>query len=196
MKQYLLFCLLFLNSALLFARETKWYEGSVVLKSSEVLTGEILIEPEYDLVLHRRNDKVDVYPAHKILSVYFYDADANINRRFISIKDSGLFNHHQLMEVVLRGEVSIYRKQKGFTGVGASDADGFHYFTVCQDRLVDLLKFRTQVYPRLMESSGNELSIFIKDHKLNPNCSAHAIIIIKFYNELQLKKKNSLLARY
>lgn len=196
MKRYILFCLLLLNSVFVFARSVVWYEGSVVLKSREVLTGEISIEPDYDLILHRSNGKVEVYPAHKINSLYFYDAEANINRKFISLKETGLFNHHQLFEIVLRGEVSIYRKQKLFTGTNPSDAEGYLYYIYHNEQLTDLIKFRTQIYPQLLESSGNTLSVFIKDHRLNPNSSANAIEIIKFYNDLQLKNEDHLLARY
>ncbi len=196
MKRYILFCLLLLNSVFVFAKAVVWYEGSVVLKSREVLTGEISIEPEYDLILHRSNGKVEVYPAHKIYSLYFYDAEASINRKFISLKETGLFNHHQLLEIVLRGEVSIYRKQKSFTGTTPSDADGYLYYIYHNEQLTDLLKFRTQIYPQLLESCGNILSVFIDEHRLNPNSSANAIVIIKFYNDLQLKNEDHLLARY
>ena len=195
MKRYGVFCLLFINSVFLFARETKWYEGSIVLKSKEVLPGEILVEPEYDLVLHRVNNKVDVYPAHRIQSVYFYDEEANINRRFISLKEQGLFTHHQLMEVVISGEVSIYRKQKVFITNTPSDAEGYYYFIDHQNHLIDLFKFRTRVYPHLVESSGNMLTVFMQENNLNPNSSANAITIITFYNNLQLKAHNEIVAK-
>ncbi len=194
MKQYLFFCLLLLNPVFIFARETAWHEGSVVLKTKEVLVGEISIEPNYDLILHRVKGKVEVYPAHKIHSLYFYDEEANINRKFISLKEAGLFNHHQLLEIVLRGEISIYRKQKACTGNSPSDANDFCYYTYHHEQLIDLLKFRSQVYPQLIGSSGNRISIFINKNKLNPNSSADAIKIIEFYNRLE--KDDQLLAKH
>ncbi|HOX82650.1 MAG TPA: hypothetical protein PLJ60_16590 [Chryseolinea sp.] len=194
MKRFVLFCLLFINSVSLLAGEIVWYEGSVVLKTNVVLTGEISIEPQYDLILHRIHGKMEVYPAHKIQSIYFYDAKENINRKFISLKDSRFFNHHQLLEIVLKGEVSIYRRQKAWTGKSPSDADGFHYFVRYQDKLVDLQKFRNQVYPHLLKSTGGILSAFMDERKLNPNSPSNAILIIDFYNHI--KKEDHILAMH
>ncbi|MEO7992511.1 MAG: hypothetical protein ABI663_23370 [Chryseolinea sp.] len=194
MKRYILFCLLLINSTFISAKPTLWYEGSLVLKTKEVLVGEISIESEYNLILHRNNGKVDVYPAHKIQAVYFYDEESNINRKFVSLKEAGLFNHYQLLEIVLRGEVSVYRKQKTWTGNSPSDADGYHYFIFQHDQLIGLLKFRNQVYPLLIDEIGNMLTTFIDENKLNPNSSADAIMIIGFYNSL--KKEDQLLAKH
>ena len=71
MKRYFIFCLLLLNAVSLFAREIVWHEGSVVLKTKEVLVGEVSIEPAYGLILHRIDGKIEVYPAHKIQSLHF-----------------------------------------------------------------------------------------------------------------------------
>jgi len=172
----------------------QWHQGSVVLKTNEVLVGEISFEPQYDLILHRSNGRVDVYPAHKIQSFYLYDEYANINRKFISLKQSGLFNRYQVYEIVLRGEVYVYRKQKSWTGNYPSDADGFDYFIFYRDQLMNLHKFRSKVYPYLLESAGSQLSFFVDKNKLNPNWSTNAITIIHFYNSL--KKDDQFLAKH
>ena len=194
MKRYLIFCLLLLNAVSLFAREIAWHKGSVVLKTKEVLVGEVSIEPAYDLILHRIDGRVEVYPAHKIQSLHFYDEDANINRKFISLKQEGLFNRHQLYEVVLWGEVNIYRKQKAWTGKSPSDADGFNYYVYYRDQLSDIHKFRDRVYPYLLESAGSLLTAFMDENNLNPNLSASAITIVHFCNNL--KKEDQLLAKH
>jgi hypothetical protein len=193
-KRYLFFCLLLLNAVSLFAREIVWHEGSVVLKTKEVLVGEVSIEPAYDLILHRVEGRVEVYPAHKIQSLHFYDEEANINRKFISLKQEGVFNHHQLYEVVLWGAVNVYRKQKAWTGNSPSDADGFNYYVSYRDHLNDIHKFRDRVYPYLLESAGSLLSVFMDENNLNPNLSASAITIAQFYNIL--KKEDQLLAKH
>jgi hypothetical protein len=193
-KRYLIFCLLLLNAAFVFAGEMVWHEGSVVLKTKEVLVGEISVEPTYDLILYRIDDKVEVFPAHKILSLYFYDESANINRKFISIKQEGIFNRHQLYETVVCGEVSIYRKQKAWTRNFPSDADGFNYFVSYRDQVIDIHKFRDRVYPYLLESAGSLLSVFMDENNLNPNLSANTITIVHFYNNL--KKEDQILAKH
>lgn len=158
------------------------------------MVGEISIEPEYDLVLHHNNGKVEVYPAHKIHAVYFYDGDANINRKFISMKQTDIFSRHQLYEIVLRGEVCVYRTKKLWTENSPSDADGYNYFVFHHEQLIDIQKFRKSVYPYLLESAGSMLAVFMDENKLNPNSAANVITIIHFYNSL--KKEDQLLAKH
>src|SRR6186713_1997451 len=91
------FGLLFVNFQMLYAQHEVWFEGSLVLSTCEVLVGEILPPAGYDVVLFEKDNSRMVYPAHKIRSLYFYDRDKNINRKFISVKDDdGVRSSHRL----------------------------------------------------------------------------------------------------
>ncbi|HEY3403626.1 MAG TPA: hypothetical protein VGK59_09585 [Ohtaekwangia sp.] len=174
--------------------ELTWYEGSVVLETREVLVGEIAIESNYDLILLRADNQVMLYQAHKIQAVQFYDSQVNVNRKFISLWEmNGLLRECHLYETVLKGEVSILRKGKGLSKP-VSDADDFVYYVRFNESLYALNSFRDNVYPSMVMKGGSRLSTFVLDNRLNPNKSANAIEIVRYYN--RLVKDDQTLARY
>ena len=121
------FCLLLVNSLTTKAQSLKWYDGSVVLATGDVIIGKMVVEPSLNALLVQQSSVRTVYPAHKIKSLYFYDDSSDINRRFISLRDkSMLYNHCQLFEIVVLGEVSVLRKQETRSRK-PSDAPDFTY---------------------------------------------------------------------
>ena len=178
-----LFFILFVLTTQLTAGDLVWHDGSVVLASREVLTGKITIEPDFDMVLLRTSDSCLVLPAHKVLSFYFYDADENINRKFVSLKENEDPRAPQhFYEVVLYGRVNVIRRLR-FTGLrnAASDAEDYIYFAQWENALISLSQFKKDLYPSLL-SSGETLSEFVSANKFNPADVAHAIRIIEYYN--------------
>lgn len=173
----------------------KWFAGSVVLETQEVLVGEIAIEKNHDLILFRKNKQVDVLPAHQIHSFQFYDERANLNRKFVSLRETNMvWKVHRLYEVVVPGDVIVLRKEKTLATPKKSDADDFTYAVRYANEIVDLKSFRTKVFPAIVKDGGPLLSMFMLDNHLNPNNAANAIRIIKYYN--QLKREDQALARY
>lgn len=183
MKKLLLFCFLSFNS-MVFAKQTQWNEGVVVLKGAEVQQGDISVDVRFDLILFRRGDSVMVYPAHRIESFYYYDASANINRKFVSLPSrSNVFREHKLFEVVLRGDVSVLRKIKREI-LSNENPDGlnYHYFIKMKGVITTLGEFRRKVYPQLLTVSRDSILAFVHRERLNPSHADDAIRIIKFYN--------------
>ena len=175
------FCLLLVNSIDVNAQYLKWYDGSVVLTSGHVIVGKMVIDPFLDVVLFEENDKRTVYPAHKVRSLYYYDGSADINRRFISLKESSaLHNHYQLFEIVVQGEVSVLRKQKT-RSFNPSDALDFTYYVSYLDDVVLLRKFGKKIYPQL-KLSMEKLDDFVSANHLREYDSSNSITIIEFYN--------------
>ena len=142
----LFFCLLLCNFYSTQSQSLKWHEGSVVLASYRVVRGKISIEPFLDVILVEENNTRTVYPAHKIRSLYFYDEAANINRRFISIREqNGHHTQYQFFEVVVYGEASVLRRQK-VNSLRPSDALDFVYYTRFNEEVVLLRKFGKKVF--------------------------------------------------
>ena len=113
--------------------------------------------------------------------IYYYDDSAGINRRFISLKEnSALHNHYQLFEIVVRGEVSVLRKQKT-RWANPSDALDFTYYVSYLDDVVLLRKFGKKIYPQL-KSSMEKLDDFVSANHLREYDSSNSITIIEFYN--------------
>jgi len=171
-----------------------WNEGSVVLQSDEVITGRISVEPLHHLIVFEDDNARTVYPAHAIKSFYFYDADNNINRRFISIKDHHIVrNQHHLFEIILQGEVTFLRQQKSKT-IRPSDALDFGYYIRYGEDIVHLRTFRKRIYPALLAKGGTTLKEFISANKISAINDQNSIRIIEFYN--QLVKSEETIARY
>lgn len=178
----LIFCLLLINFQHLQCQSLTWHQGAVVLQSDRVITGRISIEPLYHLILVESEKIRNVYPAHNIKSLYFYDEAYNINRRFISLKNQDMVHReHQLYEVILQGEVTFLRQQKTKKNQ-PSDAMDFTYYIQHRGDMVPLRKFRRKIYPDLLEKAGGSLDHFIAANNIRAINDKNSIRIIEFYN--------------
>lgn len=192
-RNVLMFLFLFTASKLV-ASDIQWFEGALVLNNKTVLCGKISVEEKYDMVLFQSGDKVDVYPAHSLESVHYYDASAKINRKFLVIGQRAPMKRSQLFEVVLAGTMSIVRHVKDISIRPYADADDYFYFTRTESGLIPLEKFRGKVYEQLLRDGGLSLSVFVSENHLDPNVSAHAIMIVEEFN--RLKKTEQAIARH
>jgi hypothetical protein len=175
------FCLLLVNSLYTEAQSLKWFDGSVVLTSGDVINGKMVVEPSLGVLLVQQNSLRTVYPAHKIKSFYYYDDFSDINRRFISLLDkSRLYNHHQFFEIVVQGEVSVLRRQQT-RSLHPSDALDFTYYVSYRDDVMLLKKFGRKVYPQL-RTSMERLEDFVASNHLRAYDSSNSIRIIEYYN--------------
>lgn len=183
MKQ-LFFCLLWLNFLTAAASPTVWHDGAVVLSTMEVLTGKLSVEVAHDLILLQHGDQCMVLPAHKVKSFYYYDKEANINRKFVTWQEGReTFTISRFFEVVLNGDIGVLRRQKESITHATSDALDFDYVIVFHDDLIPLQKFNQKVYPTVVETSGDKIILFIASNKLSTTRSADAIRILEFYNQ-------------
>lgn len=184
MKRLLIVLCLFTASKLVAAPE--WKEGSIVLQSLEVKVGQLSVDERYDIVLFQNGNRVDVFPAHKIRSVLYYDVQANLNRKFVSVNDDALHvRSASLYEIVVPGDVSVLRKLKGTPEKNLSDAHDYNYFVQCDGQIFPIQSFRTKVYPLLVMKAGAAFSSTVSCKRMDPNLSADAIRIIQFFNTLE-----------
>jgi len=167
------------------AHDRVWHTGAIVLQTQEVLTGIIAVEPEHGIVLHRSGEQVNIYPAHRVQSLQFFDIKTNINRKYISLAQ-GVWQRYHLYEVVVRGPVHVLRREKQNVASVYSEADSFVYYIYTGSELVQLRAFRKQVYPTLVQEGGVQFSMFVLEQNLNPNDAAHAIRMIQYYNAIAL----------
>jgi hypothetical protein len=161
-----------------------WNEGVAVLNDRQVLTGEFSYA--HSVLLAREKQGVTVLPSHKVYSFRFYDAQADINRHYISL-DEPHSNTKCIFEVVVWGKTSIVRKEIPFINSIPSErkSSDFNYFAFIGNELIPLKKFRTKVYPKLLLVHSYPLQEFIRKQKLNPNHLADAIRIVQFSNKNQ-----------
>jgi hypothetical protein len=156
-----------------------------VLSNSEVHTGRISLECDHDLVLFERNDSRTVFPAHKIKSVYFYDSETNINRRYISLKVAhGAGSQYYFYEIVLAGEIDVLRRKKSSAISKHVDPLDYNYFIYYNEKFVPLRKFKRKIFPRLQSTADKRLAEFISARRLNLHLPKNAIQIIEYYNSV------------
>lgn len=159
----------------------KWYHGSVVLSNQQVVVGDISVYPVHHLIMFRTDKGTTVFSADKIESFFFYDAAANVNRKFVShINHESVIPQYQLYEVVLAGTIPVWRRQLTMSR-GTNDAHDFDYFFLHEKQLIELRKFKRLVYPKISKQS-EELVAFVKKGNLNPGQPGNAIEIIRYYN--------------
>lgn len=166
------------------AETPEWYEGSVVLKSNTVLQGTLSIHPVYDMILFKSGNKpVEVYTADKIKSLHYYDKNSNINRKFVSIHQRvNAFATNHLYEIVLYGEIKVLRRIASGFADPRDDKNGYQYYVTLGEDLIPFLKFRSEVYPHLINDS-HALTQYIHVQRLSPNHQADIIRIVEFYNK-------------
>ncbi len=180
-------CLVVLAGAHAGNPEEKWYQGSVVLNNQQVIVGDISIYPTHHVIMFRTEKGITTFPAAKIESLFFYDAAANINRKFISRTEPGQgFSKHQLYEVVLSGTIPVLRKQIAMAQ-STDQANDFDYFLLYGNEMIELRKFKRLVYPQIRKQS-KELLTFVKKDKLDPAQPANVIKIIRQYNTYRIQE--------
>ncbi len=161
-----------------------WNEGVIVLANGQVKQGEVAFQVS-EILLFRSVGELTVYTAHKLHSFRYFDAKANINRKFISFSsDNKRFKI--FYEVVVVGKVSVLRKFKtnNINGQCNSDKDDFDYFVRFQNNAYNLNQFRNKVYPGLISTAGELILAQIKEKHLNPNFNADAIQIVELFNKI------------
>jgi hypothetical protein len=165
--------------------EGDWRQGIVVLTDSRVLKGSVYLAGFETLLLRTDTGKlVEVFRAHEVHQVRYYDSVNNINRKFIAIKDVAQYNQaHKLYEVVLDGTIAIVRRLsiENESMMLMNNPMGYLYFTKADNEITSLSKFRERYFAALIKKCFG-LNAFIESQKLNPNYAADAIRIIQFFN--------------
>ena len=179
MKKNLLSFIILLSSIANANEGPRWYQGSIVLASGEVLTGEISVEQEFNAMLFRNDSSFSFYSADKVSSVYFYDADEKINRRFLTVNDPSHKSFPILFEMVVNGYVKIVRRLNMIN----PQSNTYKYFCLQNGRLISMNKFRSDVYPSLLNAMPN-LSSVIKQEGWNIGDLRDSIIIAQYYNTI------------
>lgn len=156
------------------AEDIVWHNGSVVLKTNEVVVGEVARQGLQLLLLRNSNGDVSVYPAHKVSSFRFYDKAENINRIFIAAGN-------RYFERVVLGKISVFRIQKFFDQrIREDEPNAYEYFIEEGKRVCSLKSFRRKYFDRIKE----ELELQLISHRhLDPNTSHGAVSLIILYNQ-------------
>ncbi len=179
----LLFFLCFVVTNTVISRaQVHWSQGVIVLKDEQVIVGEVQLHS--DVLLLKNHEATIVYPAHQVSSFRYYDAQANINRHYLSLSDPRfVFPVLRYFEVVTCGEIAVVRRDNYPLLNGGKDETDYVYFSLKEQELVSLKKFKTRMYEELLDRYPLLLKEYIVSQRLNPNRMGDAIRIIRFYNQ-------------
>lgn len=175
------------------APDIHWFQGSIVTSSTRVvLTGEIALEENFDLILFKQQGQVQVLNAHRLESVFFYDSLLQMNRKFISVRDESLLgSNFGLYEVVVTGEIKLIRHLKDYAAPSSSLVDDYVYYIHNLEQLVLLQFFSERVYADLVVRGGEHLKQYEKINRLNPHHADDAVKLIIQFNKIMHEEANS-----
>lgn len=184
-----IFCFLIVNIPA-FSQHPVWHDGVLVLSNNEVLRGKLSVECFHDLVLYCSASSTQVYPAHRVNRVYFYDAENNINRRFLTLTYPDSRSH--LFEIVIQGAVSIVRQPHRHEVVHVEDHHAFDYFIIDeQDQIFPLSEFGP-LYSQLCKKSDGMLKSLVQAQRISLTTKAGIISAILAYNSISANDHKTL----
>jgi hypothetical protein len=168
-----------------------WYSGSITLADNHVLVGRLSNMRSGNFVVFQSQEGKKTILAHKINSYRYYDSISNINRQFVSVKDTGPFQQWRLYEIVLQGKAKVLRQPKwmatSYSLYALHEINDYNYFIWHDAELIPMKKFRVLLYPKLIQENRIELEQFIATSHLNINEMKSTLLILKVYNQLQGK---------
>lgn len=163
------------------AQNPRWWPGTVVLTSREVLNGDLCFQTA-DLVLFRTSDELRVLTPAQLESFHFFDVDADLHHRFVSVQDER--GHSRFFELVVSGDVQVLRLFSPTRPLERplSDRDDFDYYVRFAGEWIHLRHFHHRVLPSLLALDQN-LSGLIRSNNLQSRRVADAVRIAVLYNE-------------
>lgn len=154
-------------------------DGVVVFHDHHILSGPLEVCPELNFIARLSENGREVIPIHSVLRLHFFDTEENLNRRYCVL--SGDNRMPDMFEIVVDGPVQILRKKHPKTD-GMDSRYHYSYFLRYQSRQYALHKFRTAIYPSLLDEYGSVLKDYLRKHRLSPNNPADVIQIVKYLN--------------
>lgn len=184
MRSYLLLLLVVLAMTA-DAESVTWHEGVVVLKNREVLVGHLTIQPGLDVVLFRSDNHSSFYRFEAIEYITYNDTEVGLSRKFLSLSANDKNGQgFQLYEVVVPGKISVLRKPTTTFLPAVADVGSFEYFVMENSTVVQLRAFRKIIFPSMEAAyKKDQLKMFMRENRLDPNRNSDAIRLIEFYNE-------------
>lgn len=179
MKYRLAFFLIALSSIASYGQPALlWRTGSIVLNTNQVLVGEIMVHVDFNTLVYRSASHVEVLPSYKISSFRYYDEQQNINRQFMSIRDS-LGGLNSFYELIVKGNYNVVRKQDH--NHARNDQTDYTYYVYHKKNLIPIRKFKKRIFPDLLNMRP-DLTQWVKAERLDLNQKKAAILILKEYN--------------
>lgn len=181
---------IFLAVSWLISAQPNMHHGVIVDNHYEVIPSHFAVETTFDAVIIRSDlDTATriVMPAHRVSSFRYFDSASNVNRHFKSLRHEGIYRFY---EVVIYGELLILRRLK--RNVALREADEGHdydFFCWFRSELIELKKFKSDVFPFLVQMHRQILEEFVRQNKLRLHDAGSIFSIVKKCNELSERQR-------
>ena len=195
MRGYFLILLFAVAGTYANGKSVPWHDGVLVLKDHQVLVGEVVIEPAFDVILFRSEDHSSFCAIDKVDYVVYHDAVAGLNRKFLALQtENRARDAFQLYEVVIQGPLSVVRKPRGSYIPDLDDVNSFEYFVLNGEHsLVRVSRFNKDVYPTIEAYfTKAQLKSFLHQRKLDPQRLPDALRLIQHYNDWRMASASAL----
>ncbi|WP_020531687.1 hypothetical protein [Flexithrix dorotheae] len=197
-KATLIFSILLFFITISMAKDKlRWNKGVVVLNNNEMIEGNLSYDHERELIMVKLEGTTRAYSSHVVTYFQFFDEILRVSRTYLSISGNqqNKRKSNQFFELVLDGSLPIFRKEKkhiNFKLVLNHDNPYFSkynacfdYFTYYNGEYIELSEFKDYLYPKL-NKQNKELISFVDQHNLNLKLTGHLVLLIDYYNSLQI----------
>jgi hypothetical protein len=176
-----------------------WFDGSIRLNNNQILTGEMYINFDHNVLVMRRENLMKAYSAYMIHSFSFYDRQMELERIFQTCRLQGVSKNpgDYFLEVVALGEITMYRRER-IVGIPfqmnpylfsrnsqtLALNDNFTYYLEHQDKMIKIKNFKRQI--RVIAADYyNEIEVFIRKRHLNLTQARDQLKVVCYYNSLK-----------
>jgi hypothetical protein len=170
--------------------QPKMFDGVVVNHRQEVILAKVAVETAFDALIFKSNSDTavcSILPAHRVNSFRYFDSVGNINRQFISLRYHGAY---RFFEIVIYGPVQVLRRLKrGVSPLEANEGHDYDFFCWFGSELIELKKFKSDVFPFLVQMHGQILEDFVRQSKLRLHDAGSIFSIVKKCNELSRRQR-------
>lgn len=170
--------------------QPKMFDGVVVNHRQEVILAKVAVETAFDALIFKSNSDTavcSILPAHRVNSFRYFDSVGNINRQFISLRYHGAY---RFFEIVIYGPVQVLRRLKrGVSPLEANEGHDYDFFCWFGSELIELKKFKSDVFPFLVQMHGHILEDFVRQSKLRLHDAGSIFSIVKKCNELSGRQR-------
>ena len=202
-----LWVLFFIHGSQAFSVDFNWTNGEVVLADSSRLTGELSVNYPLDLLIIKKDQGIQVYPAHTVKSFTLYDDQTGKHRRFITHTYQSVrgLKGQVFFEIVAFGPLTLLRREKKYHRLGpykslpAANSDHafketktnkYVYFVLNGSVVTDFKTFQKELSTEVFAAYGLEINSFMRKERLKPWKHDDFARMISYYNALRFKDQS------
>jgi len=182
-----------------------WNKGNVTLLNNNVLSGQVLMCEEVQLLLLKQGEITTIFAPDSVKSFSYHDKTSDEMRHFVTKEIKGVSKSEVVFfELIVQGEVPLFKSHKYLEKDRSGNLvevknspypfyewSDYSYYVVMNQELINLYSFKKEIYPKLKRTHPEELHSYVKKKRLGLSNPTDQVKILKFYNELLEERKTA-----